>query len=57
MQADSPPSVSEIILQSSRLHLFFLLQCQQRLHVECTFKALFLNLTADFIRLSYIAVE
>ena len=41
----------------SRLHLLFLLQCQQRLHVERTFETLFLNLAADFVRLSYIAVE
>ena len=41
----------------NRLHLLFLLQCQQRLHVECTFETLFLNLAANFVRLSYIAVE
>ena len=56
-QNDSALCTASFPYSKSRLHLLFLLQCQQRLHVECTFETLFLNLAANFVRLSYIAVE
>ena len=56
-QNDSALCTASFPYSKSRLHLLFLLQCQQRLHVERTFETLFLNLAADFVRLSYIAVE
>ncbi len=55
-QDDFAPRTASFV-SKSRLHLLFLLQCQQRLHVERTFETLFLDLAADFVRLSYIAVK